>query len=362
MTELEDVTGMNRKAAKKIREAGIATAELLAEQDIWELQERTRVGETLSEKLISNARRLIRKYAAKSGLQVESESDSRLRLKTGLPRLDGYLAGGFEQGSIVEFNGPARSGKSQWCHQLAVTAQLPTEEGALSGRVLWLDTENSFKPLLVRAIALRFGLDPSEALDTIRVQTVVDIRHMEETFDNIPPLCAKQNYVLVIVDNLGDLYQTDYIPLDEVKMRRIQFAHLAKRMRAIARATGAIFVYTNRVIETFGCVRSDPNAPLGGHLFAHVPDYRFKLKNRFYNNRYITLHDNVCLPPFESDICLGWGGFYENDRVRKATERAVVRGLFNIERPEEEGEQMPSIGVAFHDPLGDDDTDWYRET
>ena len=110
---------MNRKAAKKIREAGIATAELLAEQDIWELQERARVGETLSEKLISNARRLIRKYAAKSGLQVESESDSRLRLKTGLPKLDGYLAGGFEQGSIIEFNGPARSGKSQWCHQLS---------------------------------------------------------------------------------------------------------------------------------------------------------------------------------------------------------------------------------------------------
>lgn len=38
------------------------------------------------------------------------------------------------------------SGKSQICHTLAVTAQLPRGHGGGEGKVMWIDTENSFRP------------------------------------------------------------------------------------------------------------------------------------------------------------------------------------------------------------------------
>jgi DNA repair protein RAD51 len=358
LTELDKVSGMNRRAARSLRSLGIATAELLAEQDADELNDRTKIGQSLSGRLISNARRIIRTYVARSGIETENESDSRVRLKTGVPCLDGLLLGGFEQGSIVEFYGPARTGKSQWCHQLAVTAQLPTEEGALCGRVLWLDTESSFKPLVLRAIALRFGLDPSEALDSVRVQTVVDIPHMEETFDTILPLCAKENYVLVVIDNLGDLYQTDYTALDEIRIRRQEFSHLAKKMRGLVRATGAIVVYTNRVIEKIGSFMPNQNTPLGGHVFAHTPDYRFYTRMKLKNERAVKLVDNVGLPEFEVDVSLGWGGFYINESTRRKAEPYVLRGLFDTQEKDQRWTTGPDFDMTYHGCPQNEDDSW----
>ena len=50
-------------------------------------------------------------------------------LTTGSKDLDGLLKGGVETGSITEIFGEFRTGKTQLCHTLCVTAQLPLEQG-----------------------------------------------------------------------------------------------------------------------------------------------------------------------------------------------------------------------------------------
>ena len=42
-------------------------------------------------------------------------------------------------------------------HTLCVTAQLPVEHGGGNGKVLYLDTEGTFRPERIREIAERFG-------------------------------------------------------------------------------------------------------------------------------------------------------------------------------------------------------------
>ncbi|MHA2086054.1 MAG: helix-hairpin-helix domain-containing protein, partial [Candidatus Thorarchaeota archaeon] len=167
MTELEAVSGVGPAAAKKLREVYVTTAELLSVQNPVELQEKTKLGEGTVAKLIRNARDLVGKFGFRSGLEIEQEMATKPRLKSGIPKIDEALLGGFEIGSILEFFGPARGGKTQWVSQLAVMAQLPSEQGGLEGRVLWLDSESSFKPWIIRANALRFGLDPDIALGNI---------------------------------------------------------------------------------------------------------------------------------------------------------------------------------------------------
>ena len=51
------------------------------------------------------------------------------------------LGGGIELGSVTEFFGEYRTGKSELCATLAVTAQLNLESGGAAGKVLYLDTE-----------------------------------------------------------------------------------------------------------------------------------------------------------------------------------------------------------------------------
>ena len=62
--------------------------------------------------------------------------------------------------SITEAFGEFRCGKTQVCHTLCVTSQLPVEEGGANGKVIYIDTEGTFRPSKIIKIAERFDLDP----------------------------------------------------------------------------------------------------------------------------------------------------------------------------------------------------------
>ena len=57
-----------------------------------------------------------------------------VQITTGSQELDKLLGGGIETGAITEMFGEFRSGKSQICHSLAVTCQLPIDMG---GKLEW---------------------------------------------------------------------------------------------------------------------------------------------------------------------------------------------------------------------------------
>ena len=65
--------------------------------------------------------------------------------------------GGIETGSITELFGEFRTGKSQICHTLAVTCQLPIDQGGGEGKCLYIDTEGTFRPERLVAIAERYA-------------------------------------------------------------------------------------------------------------------------------------------------------------------------------------------------------------
>lgn len=67
--------------------------------------------------------------------------------------LDKLLGGGIETGSITEMFGEFRTGKTQLCHTLAVTCQLPISQGGGEGKCLYIDTEGTFRPERLLAVS-----------------------------------------------------------------------------------------------------------------------------------------------------------------------------------------------------------------
>lgn len=63
------------------------------------------------------------------------------------------LKGGIETGSITELYGEFRTGKTQLCHTLCVTSQLPLDQGGGEGKALYIDTEGCFRPERLKKIA-----------------------------------------------------------------------------------------------------------------------------------------------------------------------------------------------------------------
>jgi DNA repair protein RadA len=324
VTELEAVTGVGPAVAKKLREVFVTTAELLAVQNHVDLQNRTKLGEGTALKIIRNARQLVGLCGFKSGLEIEQEMASKPRLSVGIDKANAALLGGIETGSIVEFYGAARSGKTQWCGQLAVMVQLPKQKGGLEGRVLWLDTESSFKPWIIRANAVRFGLDPDVTLGNIGHAHIVMTEQMTQLFENIPQLCAEQDYKLVVVDSLTGLFRAEYTGLELLRVRQQEMNGLLNLMRRTATATDTIFCYTNQVIASMGMFKANPNSPVGGHILSHASDYRFYVKKKLKDVRGLQLQDNAGIPEFDIDVVIGWGGFYPDSKTKKKHESGVL--------------------------------------
>ncbi len=79
------------------------------------------------------------------------------RLSSGSSELDQLLGGGIESMSITEAFGEFRTGKTQLAHTFAVTTQMPGANGYTGGKVIYIDTESTFRPDRLRPIANRLA-------------------------------------------------------------------------------------------------------------------------------------------------------------------------------------------------------------
>ena len=86
------------------------------------------------------------------GFTTASEFHSRrselICITTGSKQLDTLLGGGIETGSITEVFGEFRTGKSQLCHTLAVTCQLPIDMGVAKVNVCTLIQKEHLDPFV----------------------------------------------------------------------------------------------------------------------------------------------------------------------------------------------------------------------
>jgi DNA repair protein RAD51 len=116
----------------------------------------------------------------KTAADALEDRKSLVTLSTGSTELDKLLEGGIETGSITEVYGEFRTGKTQLCHTLCITCQMALTEGGAEGKAIYLDTEGSFRPARLQAIAERFGLDPAVALENVAYARAHNSEHQME--------------------------------------------------------------------------------------------------------------------------------------------------------------------------------------
>ncbi|MBN2230012.1 MAG: AAA family ATPase [Candidatus Thorarchaeota archaeon] len=340
-TELESVMGVGPALAKRLREEHIPCAEVLAFLPPKRLLERVKAGEGTTLKVIQNTRALLGLDESLNGLERDEQLRQAQRLTSGIDTLDQMLMGGFETGAIVDFYGPARGGKSQLCHQLATTVQLPETRGGLDSGVIWLDSEGSFRPLTIRANAMRMGLDPEHVLSQIHVQRIINRNHLVESVWRLPELVHTENVSLIIVDSLGKFFRTDSESLGEHKCNMMDLEEILTILQGIATMMKCVVVVTNQVYEKIETYGGNPNTAVGGHLMAHAATYRFYIRRFNKDRRKISLEDHAGFPESEMEMQIGWGGLFSSDRERKAIGGVLSDYINSLGYPEKvEGESF----------------------
>jgi DNA repair protein RAD51 len=124
------------------------------------------ISEAKADRMIMEASKLV-PMGFTTATEFHIRRSELIAITTGSSQLDALLGGGFETGSITELFGEFRTGKSQICHTLAVTCQLPIDMGGGEGKCLYIDTEGTFRPVRLLSVAERYGLNGEEVLDNI---------------------------------------------------------------------------------------------------------------------------------------------------------------------------------------------------
>jgi len=194
---------------------------------------------------------------------------------------------------------------TQLAHTLSVMVQLPHEEGGLHGSVIWIDTENTFRPERIRQIAEARGLDPEEALKNIYVARAFNSNHqmllVERAEEIIKEKAETDRPVkLLVVDSLMAHFRSEYVGRGTLAERQQKLAkHLADLHRIADLYDIAVFV-TNQVQAKPDAFFGDPTRPVGGHILAHSATLRIYLRKGKAGKRVARLIDSPHLPEGEA--------------------------------------------------------------
>lgn len=298
--------GINASDVKKLMDAGMHTVESVAYATKKQLCEIKGISEAKAEKLITEASKLV-----PMGFTTATEYQRRradiISLSCGSKELDKLLEGGIETGSITELFGEFRTGKTQLCHTLCVTCQLPLDQGGGEGKALYIDTEGTFRPARLLQIAERYGLDGNDVLDNVAYARAYNSDHQIALLEQACGMMAENRYALLIVDSATSLFRTDYSGRGELAARQMKLAQFMRRLMRISDEFGVACVITNQVVASVDGAMSfvkDPSKPIGGNIIAHASTTRLRFRKSRGENRICSVYDSPSLAEAEATFAL----------------------------------------------------------
>jgi DNA repair protein RadA len=281
--EIDELDGVGPATKAKLNSAGIVTLMDLAVKSPSEVAEAVGSDMTRASELCNKARaKLVElKYFEDdfvSATEIYNKRKLIDRISTGSRNLDDLLAGGIETQAVTEFYGEFGSGKTQICHTLCVKVQEPRENGGLSGKVVYIDTENTFRPERIVGIAESRGLDPDSTLEGIIVAKAFNSSHQELILGELGSRVRDSGVKLVIVDSAVAHYRAEFLgrgTLSERQQRLNRFMHTLVRT---AEVYNVAVVATNQVQASPDTFFGDPTKATGGHVVAHTSTYRLYVR------------------------------------------------------------------------------------
>ncbi|ODN77814.1 meiotic recombination protein DLH1, variant [Cryptococcus amylolentus CBS 6039] len=305
--------GINALDIAKLKAAGIVTIVGVAQTPRKNLLKIKGLSEAKVEKLKETCAKMLPPPFL-TGTEIADKRQNVVYITTGSKSVDAMLGGGIATQSITEIFGEYRTGKTQLCHTLCVATQLPEDQGGGAGKVAYIDTEGTFRPDRVRAVADRFGVDSGMALDNVLCARAWS---SEQQCDLLVDLAIRfvedRSYKLLIVDSIMNLFRQDYSGRGELSERQQKLNQFLARLQKLSEEFNLAIVLTNQVQADPGAAAMFAAAsmakPVGGHVLAHASATRIALRKGRGTERIAKLQDSPDMPEGEATYNLGSGGW-----------------------------------------------------
>uniref|UniRef100_A0A8C0EYQ0 DNA meiotic recombinase 1 n=1 Tax=Bubo bubo TaxID=30461 RepID=A0A8C0EYQ0_BUBBB len=217
-------------------------------------------------------------------------------ITTGSQEFDKLLGGGIESMAITES-----------CNSL------PGPNGYTGGKIIFIDTENTFRPDRLRDIADRFNLDHDAVLDNVLYARAYTSEHQMELLDYVAAKFHEEAgiFKLLIIDSIMALFRVDFSGRGELAERQQKLAQMLSRLQKISEEYNVAVFVTNQMTADPGATmtfQADPKKPIGGHILAHASTTRISLRKGRGELRIAKIYDSPEMPENEATFAITAGG------------------------------------------------------
>lgn len=307
--DLLEEHGIAAADIKKLKDGGVYTVEGLMFTIKKDLLKIKGISDSKLDKVLEAASKLV--YTGfESATEIHMKRGSLISVSSGSAELDKLLEGGFESGSITEIYGEFRTGKTQLCHTLCVTCQLPITQGGGEGKALFIDSEGTFRPERLLQVAERFGLNGQEVLDNVAYARAHNSDHQAKLLCEAAAMMHEQRFAIIIVDSATALYRTDYCGRGELSARQIHLGRFLRSLQQLADEYRVAVVITNQVVaKVDGASMFGPQIqPIGGNIIAHASTTRLALRKGRGEERICKVVCSPCLAENEARFTIAQEG------------------------------------------------------
>jgi len=308
MSDVTTIPGVGAATAEKLTSAGYHDMLSIAVASIGSLVEATGVSESVARKMIQYARDNMN-MGFESGMDVMKKRELVTKISTGSENFNALLEGGFETGAICECFGEFGSGKTQVGHVLATQVIKADPEA----RVVYIDTENTFRPERIIQLATAAGLDPESTLNQIMVAKAFNSDHQMLLAEKVDELISRDGakIKLVVVDSLTAHFRAEYIGRGTLAERQQKLNRHMSTLGKLSSTHNLCVFVTNQVMSKPDQFFGDPTAAIGGHVVAHASTFRIYLRKGKKGSRVAKLIDAPNLPDGECCFMVTEGGLLD---------------------------------------------------
>lgn len=338
---LDSLEGVGPVTTRKLSDAGVHNVMDLIVRGPVEIAEITGMEKDTAEKIVNKARQ----HLVETGLisrdfvtatEVYKRRQDIGKITTGTNCLDTLFDGGVETQALTEVYGEFGSGKTQFAHTLAVMVQKPKTEGGLDGGVLYIDTENTFRPERIVSIAQAHEMDPEKVLDRIIVARAYNSAHQTLILEEAGPIIEENNIRLIVADSAVGLFRAEYLGRGTLSNRQQKLNHFVHMLSRIAETYNCAAVATNQVMASPDVFFGDPTRPIGGNVVAHTSTYRIYFK-KSGKKRIARMVDSPHHPEEEVIFALGEAGVIDlEDAEKKPGKKTAKKATKKEKEPEPE--------------------------
>lgn len=319
VSKLEELEGLGSVSLERLYLQKITKISQVASMDPAILKEITGLSDSSCLKVLSHAKSSFI-FDVKSGKDLLMERKQLTYCKTGSQNLDSLLAGGLEEGSIIEFYGAFGSGKSQII--FSTISRFLCQEQYKNKKLLVVDTEDTYRPERISQI-LNHKQIPLQEIEVMLQRILVYKPNNVEQQMLIISNLSEQEYLAtpqgniqlseikyLAVDSLVALFRSSFLGRGNLQERQQKLNHHISEISDIVKKNKMFSIVTNQVTSSPD-LYSPEIIPVGGNIVGHSTTYRIRLKRYAGGIRSARMMDSPSHPEEEVKFKVDESGIHD---------------------------------------------------